>query len=544
MAAAIEFESKRVLIVDDDQGMRSSMRVILSTFGVTRSDMMPTANDAVRRIQSTDYDIILCDYYLGEGRDGQQLLEELRHNRLIKLSTVFMMVTAERGYEKVVSAVELAPDDYLIKPFTGEQLRARLERALLKKAAFAPVYALIEKGDLREAIQICDTILAENPKYAIDFVRLKGELCITVGDYAEAERIYQQVLSSRAVPWARMGLGKAMFLQDKFEEAEELFQEVVAQTPQFLEAYDWLAEAHEAAGKGGEAQTVLAAGVARSPNTLPRQRKLGGIARRNGDLEVAEKAFSTVVQKGKYSYFRSPEDYANLGDVLVGKGELKEALALMGDAREQFNHSPEASLCAAVMESMIHQKNGNAEESQAALNEALQWQERYKPEMSDQMKLNMASACYVNGNEEAGNAIVSDLIQNNHENKSLKKLAERMFESIGKQDFGKELIETSAKEIIRLNNAAVRKAQEGDLEGAIAMLRDAAQKLPDNSQIVLNAAHALLVFIDKSGWNVDYMADAKRYLDTANAKDPTNPKLGKLNAMFQEISKKYGSNVR
>lgn len=541
---SIDFENKRVLIVDDDHGMRSSMRVILSTFGVTRSDMVATANDAVRRIQGQSYDIILCDYFLGDGRDGQQLLEELRHNRLIKLSTVFVMVTAERGYEKVVSAVELAPDDYLIKPFTGEQLRSRLERAIYKKEAFAPVYELMDKNDLRAAIATCDAMVAQQSKYAIDFIRLKGELCVTVGDYPEAERIYQQVLNSRAIPWARMGLGKALYLQDKFEEAEEIFQEVVEASPQYLEAYDWLADAHDAAGKSNEAQEVLAAGAARSPNTLPRQRKLGNIAHRNGDLGVAEKAFSAVVQKGKHSFFRSPDDYINLGGVLSDKGNYQEALSLMGEARTQFNHSPEASMCAAVMESVIHKKTGNEKEAQAALNEALQWQERYKPPVSDQMKLNLANACYVNGREDIGSEIVSDLIKNNHENKAVMKLAERMFESIGRQDAGKQLIESSSKEIIRLNNQAVRKAQEGDLEGAIAMLKDAAVQLPGNGQIVLNAAHALLACVDKKGWNTEYMADAKRFLDSAKVKDPSNPKLGKLSAYYQDVSKKYGLGKR
>lgn len=541
---SINFESKRVLIVDDDHGMRSSIRVILSTFGVTRSDMVATANEAVRRLQGQSYDIILCDYFLGDGRDGQQLLEELRHNHLIKLFTVFVMVTAERGYEKVVSAVELAPDDYLIKPFTGEQLRVRLERATYKKEAFAPVYELMEKGDLRAAIATCDTMVAQQSKYAIDFIRLKGELCVTVGDYPEAERIYQQVLNSRAIPWARMGLGKALYLQDKFEEAEEIFKEVVETSPQYLEAYDWLADAHDAAGKVSEAQEVLAAGVARSPNTLPRQRKLGNVAYRNGNLEIAEKAFSAVVQKGKHSFFRSPEDYINLGGVLSDKGDYQEALSLMGEARTQFNHSPEASMCAAAMESMLHKKSGNEEEAQAALDEALQWQERYKPPVSNQMKLNLASACYVNGREDAGSEIVSDLIKNNHENKAVMKSAERMFESIGRQDAGKQLIESSSKEIIRLNNQAVRKAQEGDLEGAIAMLKDAAEHLPGNEQIVLNAAHALLACVDKKGWNIEYMADAKQFLEKAKAKDPTNPKLGKLNAYYQDVSKKYGSGKR
>ncbi len=541
MAEAIDFKNKRVLILDDDPGMRNTMRLILNTFGVTRSYQAATANEAVRRIQQEHYDIILSDYFLGEGRDGQQFLEELRHNKLIKLSTVFMMITAERIYEKVVSAVELAPDDYLIKPFSGEQLRSRLERTLIKKEAFAPVYALIESGDLRAAIATCEILMEEIPKYAIDFTRLKCDLCLTLGDYAEAERVYRQILETRALPWARMGFGKALFMQDKFEEAEDIFAEVVEDSPQYLEAYDWLANAHEAVGKGEEAQAALASAVEKSPNTLPRQRKLGNIARRNGDLDTAEKAFSTVVEKGKYSYFRSPEDYTELGGVMADKGDFKEALSLMGEARKQFSNSPEASMCAAVMESMIHKKSGNDKEAQAAINEALHLQESAKLDISNTMKLNLATACYQNGREDAGNSIVSDLIKNNHEDKALMQQAERTFEALGRRDFGMNLIESSAKEIIQLNNQAVRKAQQGDLEGAIAMLREAATRLPDNMQIVLNAAHALLVFIDKNGWDQDYMADAKRYLEKANAKDPNNSKLGKLNAMYQDVAKKYGS---
>ncbi len=543
MAEAIDFKSKRVLIVDDDQGMRSTMRLIVNTFGVTRAYLAATANEAVQRIKQENYDIILCDYFLGEGRDGQQLLEELRHNKLIKLSTVFMMITAERTYEKVVSAVELAPDDYLIKPFSGEQLRARLERTLIKKEAFAPVYALVEAGELRAAIQACEQLMAVHSRYAIDFIRLKCDLCITLGDYAEAERVYRQVLETRALPWARMGFGKALFMQDKFEEAEEIFLEVVAGSPQYLEAYDWLADAHEAVGKGEEAQAALAAGVERSPNTLPRQRKLGNVARRNGDLDTAGKAFSTVVENGKYSYFRRPEDYADLGDVMAAKGDFKEALSLMGEARRQFSNSPEASLCAAVMESLIYRKSGDDEAAESAIEEALQWQASDKPEISNTMKLNLATACYQNGREAAGNSIVTDLIKNNHEDKALLQQAERTFEALGRKDFGKNLIEDSAGEIIKLNNLAVRKAQSGDLEGAIAMLKEAATQLPDNLQIVLNAAHALLVFTDKNGWDPDYMADAKRYLEKGKSKDPSHPKLGKLNAMYQDVCRKYGTAI-
>ena len=93
-APDIDFNKLTVLVIDDHPGMRASLRITLSNFGVTKTDMCQGAFDAVHRIKQRGYDVIVCDYNLGEGRDGQQLLEELRHTGLISLATVFLMVTA------------------------------------------------------------------------------------------------------------------------------------------------------------------------------------------------------------------------------------------------------------------------------------------------------------------------------------------------------------------------------------------------------------------------------------------------------------------
>ena len=74
----LNFAEKRVLIIDDHPGMRSSMRAILSAFGVVFVEMASTANEAIRRLQAKPFDIIICDYFLGDGSDGQQLLEQMR----------------------------------------------------------------------------------------------------------------------------------------------------------------------------------------------------------------------------------------------------------------------------------------------------------------------------------------------------------------------------------------------------------------------------------------------------------------------------------
>ena len=120
------------LIIEPHAGMRGSLHNMLNLCEITKIDHAVSSGTAIRPLQNKNYDIILCEYDLVDGQDGQQLLEDLRHNKIIPLWTVFIMVTAERTYQKVVSAAELAPTDYLLKPFTADALQERIRRALEK----------------------------------------------------------------------------------------------------------------------------------------------------------------------------------------------------------------------------------------------------------------------------------------------------------------------------------------------------------------------------------------------------------------------------
>jgi CheY-like chemotaxis protein len=536
----INFEEKRVLIVDAHPGMRSSMRGILSAFGVVHVEMANTANDAIRRLQTKPFDIIICDYFLGDGSDGQQLLEQLRHENLISLSTVFIMVTAESVYERVVSAVELAPDDYLIKPFSPEVLRSRLERVMLKKLAFAPIHHLIAENKLAEAIRACTDLAQHNRKYLIDFVRLLAELYVAQGNFDEAQKIYQQVVGMRAVPWARMGLATMLHYKARHLEAEALLNEVIEEAPDFMAAYDLLSKVCEAQEKNEQAQHVLERAAAASPYTLHRQKEMGQLAMRNNDLASAEEAFGRVVERGKTSFFRAADDYANLSRVQMERGKFNDALHTLRDARASFNNSPDVTFTTSIMESLIYKKTGDEDASIKALDTALEVQQAHALKPEDDLTLDLAKACFAHNKETEAKGLIDTLVCNNHDSAALIQKAKQLFESIGKGEEGSALVDGSVKAIIQINNQGVLKAQQGDLDGSVQLLTEAATKMPENIQIVLNAAQALLVHIDKRGWNENHMAAAQRYLEVARGKNASHPKLLAINQLAHEVARKYG----
>jgi DNA-binding response OmpR family regulator len=332
---------------------------MLSLCGVTKIHDAASSNQAIKLLGLKSFDLVLCEYELGGGQDGQQLLEDLRHHQLISLSSMFFMVTAEGDYGKVVSAAELAPTDYILKPFTADRLLERIARALERREAMMPVYALMEEGSQGEAIAACIAGEQEHPRYALDFLRLRAELHMFLGEPAEADPIYRELAEAKAVPWARLGLAKTLFARERFDEARGILDDLVTTNKNFVDAYDWLARTHAAVGALDKSQQVLESAVAVSPHVVRRLRTLGETALEAGDVGTAEKSLRQVVSKAKYSEFRDPEDHVKLVRTLVKKGDADQAASVIRDLDRSLGGQKHAGACSAISSAILHEHTGN-----------------------------------------------------------------------------------------------------------------------------------------------------------------------------------------
>ncbi len=536
----IDFSKKRVLIIDDSPAMCSSLRMTLNNFGISRCESSNSANEAVFRIRQRDFDIIVCDYCLGDGKDGQQVLEQLRRSELISPSVVFLMVTAERSYEKVVSCAEFAPDDYLLKPFTAETMSIRLERAFEKKEQFIRLYQLTAAGKTEQAIAECDRVLALKSKFTMDLMRVKGELLIELGRHEEARRLYEEVVAMRAIPWARLGLSKTLNLAGEPETAIATLELLIGDTPQYLQAYDTLAKTHEEHGNLQLAQAVLEKAVAVSPQSLSRQSAMGDIAYRNGDLTRAAQAFGVVVEKGKNSYFRDHKDFVNLSRVLLDDGKHDAALDTIASAKKSFDSTPELELTSAVMESLVYHAADKPAQSQQALARALAVKAEHGIALGDSVAVDLAKGCFLNGKEGEARALIKDMMSNFYDDEKIQSEVRRMLDGVGRADESQALIESSVNEVIKLNNEGVMLAKNGDLAGSIELLVTASRQMPHNVQVALNAANALIVESDRNGWNEANMQLASELLEQHAAKHAGLDKFKKISALLKGVGQKYG----
>ncbi len=117
----------RILVVEDDERIRSSMRLALEDEGYTVDDVA-SGEDAVGRFEAEPADVVLIDLML-PGIDGFETCRSLRRQSAVPI----IMVTARSGTHDVVAGLEAGADDYVTKPFVAKELAARI-RALLRRA--------------------------------------------------------------------------------------------------------------------------------------------------------------------------------------------------------------------------------------------------------------------------------------------------------------------------------------------------------------------------------------------------------------------------
>ena len=531
-----------VLVIDPNPGMRGSLQNMLVQANITKVEFAVNSGTAIKQLSKRSYDIILCEYDLGggtdDGQDGQQLLEDLRHHKLIGLLTIFIMITSEGVYSKVVSAAELTPTDYILKPFTVDVLSNRINRAIERRTAFMPAYQAIGQNNQREAIKACVAGEANHPRYAPDFMRLRAELHVNLGELAAAEEIYAGVLAVKPYGWAQLGLGRTFYAEGKVEEAQQVLGKLVIENPKLMAAYDLLARCRESAGDASGAQQVLESAVAISPHVVRRLRKLGEVALAAGDMAMAEKSFKLVVAKARYSEFRNPEDHVNLVKTLIKKGDPAQASSVIRDMEKSLRGNTNTDICRAISTALLHELAGNNDAMKSELSTAV-GAVRTAAGLSNELKIGLAKSCLANKlDKEASEVMLA--VMNDASGDITMQQAMGVFAKAGRQDLAEGLNVQLRHQSQELLGVAAEKANMGDLKGAVQTLLEALHKAPGNLEVMIALATGILRQLAELGWDHNLAEICRNQIDTIRDLDARHPKIGPLLDEYNGLKRKYG----
>ena len=534
--------NQTILIIEDYSVMRKSIKSMLYQLGAKDVFEAHHGKSAIMAMKNQRFDIVLCDYNLGDGQNGQQVLDQARYEKLLPINAVFMIVTAELSASFVLNTLENKPDDYLTKPFTSEQLSIRLEKCYLRKQYLSDIEREIDKGDITSAINYCDELLKKDDKYLHSLLlKIRADLAIERGDYTKASAIYQDVLEQRELPWARVGTGVIAFLKNDYEQAIVIFQDLIAKNPMLMECYDWLAKSYEALGNTTEAEETVSKAIKISPQSFSRQKKLAILAEKTGNLDVAEKAYLAVTNLGQHSIHRSPGDFSGLANIYSKNNKQQEVMKTLKKMRKQFTQNPEAELRAAILETEVYHEQDNTELSQKAFEKVIELYDELKDEIPKELQLDIAKSFYRNEKVEVADNIISLLIQNNIDDKYFIDDIRRMHTSIGQENYSDALIKETKQEVININNQGVKLYQQGDIKEAFSVFEKAIEKMPNNQTIVFNMTKITLHNLKTSGTTKENIISAQSYLKRAQQVGVAAEKLGKLQLEFEKITKELAS---
>jgi tetratricopeptide (TPR) repeat protein len=532
----IDWADKNYLIVDDFVGVRQLLRESLRSLGAKNIDQASSGGEAMGLLARIRYDVVLCDYNLGDGKNGQQVLEEARVRNLVNPSTVWLMVSAEKSVESVMGAAEHQPDAYLIKPITEGVLLTRLNRVWHKKQIFRLIDQAYAEKDYLRAARLCDAAIEGHKAHEIDLLRMKARLMEKSGEPVKAREAYERVLEQREYQWARAGIAKIRLANGEFEQARQAFQSVIAENRYYIDAYDQLALTYQNLGKLEESCAILERAAKLSPNSVPRQRNLGNVALKVGNVQMAEKAFRKCIAIGEYSIMKTPDAYLGLARVCGQKNDPKEALQLLLQVQREFAADyPDIALRSKITEGLVYHESGDYRRARKAGDEleALLNATEDRPDIPTCLEL--ATLLFAVGVKDAPVELLCYVIRNNHDNPLLLDEVQQIFDKARLGDEGLEFIRASKKEATDLMNQGVLLWKTRKLKDAVEWMRQARKKVPNNQRILFNAAQILVSHLQQHGFDAPLSAEAYDVLHHVDRLLPGQQRFAQLMEQLAQL---------
>ena len=118
-------KASRILVVDDSLIMGRIIVSLLRQLGYENVEVVAGPLAGMLKLHGGGIDLVICDYNM-QPKSGPALLEEMRADPEL-CATPFIMVSAEARQDRVVAALHAGADGYLLKPFSAQMLKQRID---------------------------------------------------------------------------------------------------------------------------------------------------------------------------------------------------------------------------------------------------------------------------------------------------------------------------------------------------------------------------------------------------------------------------------
>lgn len=364
------FKDMKVLISDDSSNMLRTLANMLRLLGFVSLDRSDNGEAALQKARTGGYDLILSDWNMPK-MNGTEFLRAVRDDEQLK-ATPFIIITGEVDQSTVAEAGEVDVDAYLLKPFTHEDLKKKIEEVLERKRNPSEMEILLNVAKVYIEARQYDMALDELRKAMKQNPR-SPRLCLIMG----------QVMEEKG----------------DMENARKMYERSVQFGHQFVKGHEALARVANAQGDTEKAAEHLKQAVRISPNNVERNLNLGQVLIKTGHKQEAQKLLKVVMQQAD----------KNKADICLQVGETLMQAGMAGEASEVFQQALKADPSAIH----IYNRLGIALRRQKKFQEAI---DNYRmaikidPE-NENLYYNLGRAYYDIGNKEMSAAAMKKALK-------------------------------------------------------------------------------------------------------------------------------------
>ena len=484
----------KLLIAEDQVLAKSHIHYALEQLGFKNMDYVDRPSHALSALQEHDYDAIICSYNLRSEQGGYFFLEQLNESQSLPLSSAFIFTSADTSAEVVHAIIELQPDEFIVKPFSVNELDRRLSRVLSRKKALKNVYAFMDKKDYEKALAEVEYFLLQ-PEHAEHFplaMKIKGDLFFMNERFQEAVTFYESIINIQDFGWAKMGIAKSLLALNELDDAEREIIQLAMRPDSALEAYDLLTKLQikQSAFDDALECTSLACNI--SPQNIARHQIAINLARLTHDYESQFNSAKKVVRYAKNSIHDKPDIYltaARAGVDFAMTSEPEHVNSIVKQTNEflrQLKKShPKAVLNdeLTVIDARLHYLKDDTVKAQLLLSD---FHTDHAQHHSTEALLDRAKALHEVGLKTESIAILDTISSRQDEEKDELNLMATYLKQEKKE---KEAITLSPR---TLNNTAVSQYKRGNLEQSYTTFSQAFRVMPKNPSIALNYLQAII----------------------------------------------------
>jgi Response regulator containing a CheY-like receiver domain and a GGDEF domain len=511
---------KRVVVVDDQRSFQVLIKAMLQNLGFSKITLLSSAEESRKRFQKEQFDIYLIDYNLGHGENGRQLMDYLKQQRLLPVDSIIFIISGDNSRSMVLSALESEPDDYMMKPFSQEQLRLRLLRALIRKQQLLPMFVAFQSDNKQQVLVECKKIIDQNSRYASYCRCIMAEILLEQDRAQEAKKILEEGLAVRESAWLRLFLGRATQQLGDHDAAILHLHSALHLRPLMVDAYRWLAYSQMATGADEEAIATLERAVTISPQSARLHQQIAEHCLHAHDYFRAKQSLGTLLDLHRYAVDENPQILGSYVHCMIlhainsqdtfhiGNLQKQVNMALSRCRDSLINHEFDFQTFEQICQARVQMARGNLPKGKQQLYKTTQDMLDTPQLMSSEILSETILAMMQLGEFEFADQLQKFLPPEQAKDPLLTQCI---------QSIRTDAVITERRNQYQLSNEQGIKAfTQGDLELALRHFRDAQRKAPANTSATLNKTQVLLALCQQQRTRKDLLNELT---DTLNLMD-------------------------